>query len=63
MKRLSVLHGADRKIGYVVLLNRLDYGLEQSAIRAARSIQFEPRCVDGKPVDTVATIEYTFYTY
>lgn len=58
--RLSVILGADGKVQYILPLNKLGYGLDQSAMNAARRIQFEPKRIDGKPVPTIVTVEYGF---
>lgn len=58
--RLAVLLRSDGKIGGIIKLSSLGYGLDEHALRAARAIKFEPKKIDGKPADSVVTIEYTF---
>ena len=58
--RLLVTFGADGKIGHILVLRDLDYGLTEQAVKAARAIKFEPVTENGKPVSSVRTIEYTF---
>jgi TonB family protein len=60
---VAVLFGADGKIDGVMLLSRLGYGLDQNALRAARSITFKPKEVNGKPVSVVKLVEYGFSIY
>lgn len=61
--RLAVLLGANGKIGGIIKLSSLGYGLDEQAIRAARGITFTPKMKDGKPVDTIVTMEYSFSMY
>lgn len=61
--RLAVLLRADGKIGGVLKLSRLESGLDEEAVKAARAIKFVPRMKDGKPVDTVVVVEYSFDIY
>lgn len=61
--KLLALMGLDSKIGPVVLLNRLGFGLDEQVEEAARKIKFEPKIVNGIPVTSVAVIEYQFSIY
>lgn len=61
--RIVALFRPDGKIGHTFILKRIGYGLDENAMRAARSIKFEPKTVDGKPVPAVMTIEYSFSIY
>jgi len=61
--RLAVLLGANGKIGGIIKLSSLGYGLDEEVIRAARGIKFTPKMKDGKPVDTIVTMEYSFSMY
>ena len=61
--RLSAIFSASGKIESVLFLKRLGYGLEQNVLAAVREIRFEPKQVDGKPVSTVMTLEYSFDIY
>lgn len=61
--RLVVLFGANGRIEYVFILKRLGHGLDENAVAAARSIKFEPKIKDGKPVTTAVTMEYGFNIY
>ncbi len=61
--RVLVLCGASGKIEYVLFVNRLGFGLDEQVRKAVRQIQFEPRKVNGKPVSSVVTLEYSFDIY
>ena len=61
--KLAVLFGASGRIEYVMFLSRLGSGLDENVMRAARSIKFEPKTKDGKPVSVVRVIEYGFSIY
>lgn len=58
--KILVLLGADGKVGPIIMLTRLGFGLDETAVRAARQIKFEPKTVNGKPVSSVVTMEYSF---
>jgi TonB family protein len=61
--RLLVTFSDDGNVKYIIALNSLGYGLEQSAISAAKKIKFEPETIDGKPVSVAKAVEYTFTLY
>jgi TonB family protein len=61
--RVAVLLGANGKIDYVLFITRLGSGLENEVLSAIRDIKFEPKKVDGMPVSTVVTLEYSFDIY
>jgi TonB family protein len=61
--RLLIGLGADGKVGHILVLKPLGYGLDQQAVKAARAIKFEPATENGKPVASVITREYTFSIY
>lgn len=61
--RLRVIFAADGKIRYPMVVNGLGYGLTEMALRAARSIKFQPALKDGSPISTVKLIEYRFAIY
>ena len=58
--KLAVELGPDGKIGFIYVLQALPNGLTEQSIAAARSITFTPAVKKGKPVRTVAIVEYTF---
>ena len=58
--RLRVSLGADGSITLIGVLRSIDEGLTHKAIEAAKSIKFLPAEVDGKPVDSMFTIDYNF---
>ncbi|MCS7081148.1 MAG: TonB family protein [Chloracidobacterium sp.] len=51
---------ADGRIGEVKLVSGLGGGLDQEALRAARSIRFTPAQESGRPVTTTMDIKYRF---
>lgn len=61
--KLAVLFGASGRVEYVMFLSRLGSGLDENVLTAARSIKFEPKTKDGKPVSVVRVIEYGFKIY
>jgi TonB family protein len=61
--RLVVLLGANGRIEYVFILNRIGHGLDEAAVAAAKAIKFVPKMKDGKPVTAAVTIEYGFSIY
>lgn len=61
--RVVILLGANGKVDYVLFITRLGSGLDNEVLSAVRDIRFEPKKVDGKPVSTVVTLEYTFDIY
>jgi len=60
---LNVVVLKDGTVGQVDIARSLDkvYGLDESAIKAARQWRFEPGTKDGKPVPVLVTIELSFY--
>jgi len=58
--RLAVELTDDGKIGSIWPVDTLPDGLTEQSIAAARSIIFTPAQKNGKPVTTVAIVEYTF---
>lgn len=61
--KMAVIFAAEGRVTHILVLNRLGSGLDENAIRAARSIVFEPMKRDGKPVSVVKMIEYSFSIY
>jgi TonB family protein len=57
---LKVTFLASGKIGNIVPVSGLPYGLTEQAIAAARAIRFEPAKVNGVAVSVTKTIEYIF---
>ncbi len=51
---------ADGRIGNVELVSGLGSGLDEEAMRAARSIRFTPAQENGQPVTTTMDIKYRF---
>lgn len=57
---LSVVFGADGKIGEITVVRGLSDGLTESAIASANAIRFEPAMRDGQPVNVRGHLEYSF---
>jgi TonB family protein len=57
---LRVTFRNNGEIGNIGVLRGLPYGLTENAVKAAKKIKFRPKMVDGKPVDTVMTVQYGF---
>ena len=58
--RLRVTFLADGKIGGIAPLSRLNDGLTEQAVAAARNIKFRPATKNKKPVTTSKVVEYSF---
>ncbi len=54
---------ASGQVGSVTVVRGLPHGLSEKAIAAARLIRFEPKKVNGVPVTSIKTMEYTFSIY
>jgi TonB family protein len=50
------------KIGKVTLVSRLYPELDELAVEAARKIKFDPKIVNGKPIDQYKVVQY-MYSY
>lgn len=61
--QLAVLLGASGRVEYILRLSTLGNGLDESAIKAAKAIKFEPQMKDGKPVSVVKVFQYGFSIY
>jgi hypothetical protein len=61
--KVAVECKADGTIGFVFPFQKLPQGLTESSVAAAKSIKFEPGVKDGKAVDTVTVMVYTFTIY
>lgn len=61
--RLKVTMLASGDVGSITPVTRLPHGLTEQAVAAARKIEFEPKKVNGVPVSTVVTVEYSFEIY
>jgi TonB family protein len=57
---LEALFPAQGEIQVQRLLRGLGYGLDESAMKAARAIRFRPALRRGLPIDSVAIIHITF---
>ncbi len=60
---MAVLFGSDGKIKYTLVLKGLGYGLNEQAVKAARSMKFEPQTENGKPISVVKRVIYKFDIY
>ncbi|MEO6334634.1 MAG: tetratricopeptide repeat protein [Pyrinomonadaceae bacterium] len=61
--RVAVEFRADGEIGFVFPFVTLPEGLTENAVRAAKEIVFEPAIKNGKAVDVVSVVTYTFDIY
>jgi len=61
--QIRVTFLASGQIGSTSATTTLPFGLTQTAIDAARKIQFEPQYRDGQPVTVVKTLEYSYSIY
>jgi len=61
--RLKITLLASGTVGNITVVNELPNGLTDQAIKAARSIVFIPKKVNGVNVTVVVTREYTFSIY
>jgi TonB family protein len=61
--RLKVTLLPSGEVGSISVVNGLPDGLTEQAIAAARKIKFEPKRIDGRPVSTTVTIDYSFDIY
>ena len=59
----AVLFGSDGKVKYVLILKGLGYGLNEEAVRAARSMKFEPQTENGKPISVIKKVVFSFDIY
>lgn len=60
---LKITFGADGRIEKIVVLNGLEYGLTEEAVRVSRLIRFLPQQEDNKPVTVEKVIKYSFTIY
>lgn len=61
--RLAILLEPNGKVGHILKLFGLGFGLDEAAIQAAKKIKFIPKKLNGKPVPAVIIREYTFDIY
>lgn len=61
--RILVQLRADGKIGHMIIVKPLGYGMDQQAMAAARGIKFIPAKKHGTPVSVFVTLEYNFNIY
>ena len=61
--RLKVTLMANGQVGSIIPVSTLPHGLTEQAVAAARQIKFEPKKIDGIPVSTTVTIDYSFEIY
>jgi TonB family protein len=57
---LEVVFAASGEMRVVGVVEGLGHGLDESAIEAARKIEFKPARRDGKPVDHAAVVRIVF---
>ncbi|MEO7673162.1 MAG: energy transducer TonB [Pyrinomonadaceae bacterium] len=61
--RLKITLLANGSVGSITPVTRLPHGLTEQAIAAARQLRFEPKKINGQPVSTIVTIDYSFSIY
>ena len=61
--RLKVTLMANGQVGSIIPVSTLPHGLTEQAVAAARQIKFEPKKMDGVPVSTTVTIDFSFEIY
>ncbi len=61
--RLKITLLANGSVGSITPVTRLPHGLTEQAIAAARQLRFEPKKINGVPVATIVTIDYSFSIY
>lgn len=60
---LRAVFTADGTVKHILVLEGLPYGLTESAVKAARQIQFTPATFAGRPVSMFMQLEYNFNLY
>jgi TonB family protein len=60
---LKVMFLQDGTIGNISVVKGINNELNDSAVRAAKQIKFEPQRRNGKPVNVLRTLEYSFTLY
>lgn len=60
---LQVVLRADGTVQHILIIEGLPFGLTESAVKAARQIQFTPATFAGSPVSMVVQLEYNFNLY
>lgn len=60
---LLIGFSADGAISHILIIKALSHGLSESAVKAARQIQFEPESLGGKPVSVARRVVYHFSIY
>jgi TonB family protein len=61
--KLLVVYRADGQIGDITVIQKLNGGLSEEAVAAARKIKFLPAQLNGKSVDVTKLVEYSFTIY
>lgn len=60
---LRAMFAADGRVKYILVLKSLSHGLTEKAVAATRAIRFQPATKNGRPVSTVAQVNYSFNIY
>ena len=60
---LRLVLSRDGRVKHIVVLNDLGYALTESAVEAARRIEFIPATKDGRLVSQIIQVEYGFFPY
>lgn len=61
--RIRAVLSFDGGVKHLLVLNQLEGGLTEQALRAAQRIRFLPATVDGRPVSQFIVLEYNFNIY
>lgn len=61
--KLKIVFQGNGQIGKITVLGKIDKGLIESSVNAARKIKFLPAETDGQPVDVTMLVQYSFIIY
>jgi TonB family protein len=57
---VRVVFKSDGRVHVIRVLQRLGYGLDEQAVKAAEQIKFKPALHEGQPVDSTAQVQIIF---
>jgi TonB family protein len=60
--KLEVIVGTDGHVRDVRVTQSVGYGLDEEAMKALRTWEFEPAMEDGKPVEAAVPVQCDFHT-
>lgn len=61
--RLRITFQANGRIGNIIPILKLPFGLTEKAIEAARGIKFQPATLNGTPIDVTRFVEYNYTVF